>query len=84
MADADTGQLDLRTVFVKGVSFDWDDKDFEGALSNVGPLRKCFLLKGAGKNHKVKCRRSLAVLLLALPQASWRCLAWCQFGQYMS
>lgn len=54
MADPDGAQLDLRTVFVKGVSFDWTDKDFEGALSDIGPLRKCFLLKGAGKNHKVK------------------------------
>ena len=54
MADADTAQVDLRTVFVKGVSFDWDDKEFEGALSNIGPLRKCFLLRGAGKGHKVR------------------------------
>lgn len=53
MADTDAAQLDLRTVFVKGVSFDWDDKDFEGALSDIGPLRKCFLLRGAGKSHKV-------------------------------
>ncbi|CAL5229018.1 g12263 [Coccomyxa viridis] len=52
MADTDAAQLDLRTVFVKGVSFDWDDKDFEGALSDIGPLRKCFLLRGAGKSHK--------------------------------
>ena len=54
MAEPDDVQLDLRTVFVKGVSFDWDNKDFEEALSNIGPLRKCFLLKGAGKNHKVR------------------------------
>ena len=53
MADPDGAKLDLRTVFVKGVSFDSNDKDFEEALSNIGPLRKCFLLKGAGKNHKV-------------------------------
>ena len=53
MADGDGATVDLRTVFVKGVSFDWDDKTFEGAFSNIGPLRKCFLLKGAGKHHKV-------------------------------
>ena len=53
MADGDGATVDLRTVFVKGVSFDWDDKTFEGAFSNIGPLRKCFLLKGAGKQHKV-------------------------------
>ena len=54
MAEPDDTQLDLRTVFVKGVSFDWDNKAFEEVLSNIGPLRKCFLLKGAGKNHKVR------------------------------
>ena len=54
MADGDGTTVDLRTVFVKGVSFDWDDKTFEGAFSNIGPLRKCFLLKGAGKHHKVQ------------------------------
>ena len=72
MAEPDGAQVDLRTVFVKGVSFDWDNKEFEKALSNIGPLRKCFLLKGAGKNHKVRscnlykeatgCLRSSAVL----------------------
>ena len=53
MADGDGATVDLRTVFVKGVSFEWDDKTFEGTFSNIGPLRKCFLLKGAGKHHKV-------------------------------
>ena len=61
MADTDAAQLDLRTVFVKGVSFDWDDKDFEGALSDIGPLRKCFLLRGAGKSHKVRIKAYLSM-----------------------
>jgi nucleolar protein 4 len=47
------GTKDPRTVFIKGVSFDWDNAEFEKAFSDVGPVRKCFLLKGAGKNHKV-------------------------------
>ena len=47
------GSKDPRTVFIKGVSFDWDNSDFEKAFSDAGPVRKCFLLKGAGKNHKV-------------------------------
>ena len=50
---------DPRTVFVKGVSFDWDNAEFEKAFSNVGPVRKCFLLKGAGKTHKVPPQTSL-------------------------
>lgn len=51
MADSDS--VDPRTVFVKGVSFDWDNDEFEKAFSEIGPVRKCFLLKGAGKHHKV-------------------------------
>ncbi|BDA47944.1 probable RNA-binding protein 28 [Coccomyxa sp. Obi] len=50
MAEADA--TDPRTVFIKGISFDWDNSDFEKAVSDVGPVRKCFLLKGAGKHHK--------------------------------
>ncbi|KAK9907300.1 hypothetical protein WJX75_001025 [Coccomyxa subellipsoidea] len=50
MAEADS--TDPRTVFIKGISFDWDNSDFEKAVSDVGPVRKCFLLKGAGKHHK--------------------------------
>lgn len=52
MAEADS--TDPRTVFIKGISFDWDNSDFETAVSDVGPVRKCFLLKGAGKHHKVR------------------------------
>ena len=52
MAEADS--TDPRTVFIKGISFDWDNSDFEKAVSDVGPVRKCFLLKGAGKHHKVR------------------------------
>ena len=51
---AETDATDLRTVFIKGISFDWDNTDFEKAVSDVGPVRKCFLLKGAGKHHKVR------------------------------
>lgn len=49
----DSGTIDPRTVFIKGISFDWDNNDFEKAFSDVGPVRKCFLLMGAGKTHKV-------------------------------
>lgn len=50
---AETDSVDPRTVFIKGISFDWDNSDFEKAVSDIGPVRKCFLLKGAGKHHKV-------------------------------
>lgn len=70
MAEADT--TDPRTVFIKGISFDWDNSDFEKAVSDVGPVRKCFLLKGAGKHHKV--RLVVNTCLAAADQsASWDC-----------
>jgi nucleolar protein 4 len=52
MAQGDA--VDPKTVFVKGISFDWKDEDFEKTFSDIGPVRKCFLLKSAGKHHKVR------------------------------
>jgi nucleolar protein 4 len=53
---ADVG-LDPKTVFVKGVSYELADQDVEQAFSEIGPVRKCFLLQGKG-HHKVCICRS--------------------------
>lgn len=45
---------DRRTVFVQGVSFEMREDQFEEAFSEIGPLRKCFLLRDRGRErHKV-------------------------------
>ena len=43
------GVKDERTVFVRGVSFDVDDREFEAALSDIGPVKSCFLVKPQGQ-----------------------------------
>lgn len=58
MAAAGGGQgaphvKDLRTVFVRGVSFDADEKAVEAAFSDVGPVKSCFLVRQKGDaKHK--------------------------------
>eukprot|EP00201_Polytomella_parva_P021603 CAMPEP_0175044794 /NCGR_PEP_ID=MMETSP0052_2-20121109/4028_1 /TAXON_ID=51329 ORGANISM="Polytomella parva, Strain SAG 63-3" /NCGR_SAMPLE_ID=MMETSP0052_2 /ASSEMBLY_ACC=CAM_ASM_000194 /LENGTH=309 /DNA_ID=CAMNT_0016308179 /DNA_START=46 /DNA_END=972 /DNA_ORIENTATION=+ len=44
---------DVRTIFVRGVSFKASDKDLEETFSDVGPVKQCFLVKDPGSdNHK--------------------------------
>ena len=53
MADP-AGQKDLRSVFVKGVGFDTTSEEFEAAFSEIGPVRRAFLLqKKDAKRHSV-------------------------------
>jgi nucleolar protein 4 len=55
MGDYEAPKNDRRTVFVQGISFEMQDTQFEEAFSEIGPIRKCFLLRRRGeKRHKVK------------------------------
>lgn len=44
--------VDPKTVFVKNLSYELVCEDVEKAFSEIGPVRKCFLLQGKG-HHKV-------------------------------
>lgn len=49
----DQAAKDARTVFIRGVSFDADDKQLEELFSNVGPVKQCFLVRPKGATrHK--------------------------------
>lgn len=49
----DEAKKDLRTVFVRGISFDVDEKQLEDAFGDVGPVRSCFLVRQKGQQkHK--------------------------------
>ena len=47
-------KYDRRTVFVQGISFDLQQHQFEEAFSEIGPVRKSFLIGKKGEQrHKV-------------------------------
>ena len=47
-------KYDRRTVFVQGISFDLQQHQFEEAFSEIGPVRKSFLIGRKGEQrHKV-------------------------------
>lgn len=50
----DASEVDKRTIVIKGISYAWQKADLETAFSDIGPIRKCFLVgdKGAA-HHKV-------------------------------
>jgi nucleolar protein 4 len=50
----DASEVDKRTIVIKGISYAWQKADLERAFSDIGPIRKCFLVgdKG-GAHHKV-------------------------------
>lgn len=56
--EGDAPSYDRRTVFVQGVSFDLQDPEFEEAFSEIGPVRKSFLIrrKGEQKHQVCLCR----------------------------
>jgi nucleolar protein 4 len=35
----------MNTVFIRGISFDIAEKEVEEAFTEVGPVRKCFLVR---------------------------------------
>lgn len=46
-------EKDNRTVFVRGISFDVDEKPLEEAFSEIGPVKQCFIVREKGaKKHK--------------------------------
>lgn len=36
---------DQRTIFIRGISFDANEKDLEDLFSDVGPVKQCFLVR---------------------------------------
>ena len=49
----DERKTDKQTVFVRGVSFDADDQEFNDFFSDIGPVRQAFLVKSkGGAKHK--------------------------------
>jgi RNA recognition motif-containing protein len=38
-------EKDNRTLFVRGISFDVNEKELEGVFSDLGPIKQCFLIK---------------------------------------
>jgi nucleolar protein 4 len=74
VAASDDQLKDLRTVFVRGVSFDvTDEKPVEELFSNVGPVKACFLVKtrdgSGGKPHK-----GVGYVQFALPEDAQRAI----------
>ncbi|KAK9842211.1 hypothetical protein WJX81_000775 [Elliptochloris bilobata] len=66
MPEGDLKELDPRTVFVRGVAYDLVSDDVERAFSEIGPVRKCFLLQGKG-HHK-----GCGLVSFALPEDAQR------------
>eukprot|EP00884_Botryococcus_braunii_P019055 jgi/Botrbrau1/5833/Bobra.0366s0015.1 len=64
-------ETDKRTVVVKGINYAWTKADFENAFSDVGPIRKCFLVEEKGsKRHK-----GTGFVQYALPEDAERAIA---------
>jgi nucleolar protein 4 len=62
-AGAPSPDVDARTLFVRGVSYDATQSDLETAFAAVGPVRSAFLVGGAdGGRH-----RGLGFVQFALP-----------------
>ncbi len=64
---------DLRTVFVRGVSFDANEKDFEQLFSDVGPVKQCFLVRVKGQPK----HRGFGFVQYALPEDAERAVGEC-------
>lgn len=41
-------RLAKKVLFVKNIPYDTTDEEFEKAFSDVGPIRKCFLIREKG------------------------------------
>lgn len=49
----DDRKTDKNTVFVRGVSFDVQDRELNDFFSDIGPVRQAFLVKSrGGAKHK--------------------------------
>ncbi|KAG2482067.1 hypothetical protein HYH03_018977 [Edaphochlamys debaryana] len=65
---AEQAAKDLRTVFIRGISFDADEKDLEAAFSDVGPVKQCFLVRVKGQPK----HRGFGFVQYALPEDAER------------
>jgi nucleolar protein 4 len=70
MADSDAAK-DLRTVFVRGISFDvQDEKPLEALFSDVGPVKQCFLVRAKGEDK----HKGMGFVTFALPEDAARAI----------
>ena len=64
----DTIEKDSRTVFVRGVSFDVDEKTLADEFSDVGPIKSAFMVKHKGQEK----HRGFGFVQFALPEDAVR------------
>ncbi|GIL62661.1 hypothetical protein Vafri_16848, partial [Volvox africanus] len=64
---------DLRTVFIRGVSFDANEKDIEELFSDVGPVKQCFLVRVKDQPK----HRGFGFVQYALPEDAERAVTEC-------
>ncbi|GAX77255.1 hypothetical protein CEUSTIGMA_g4701.t1 [Chlamydomonas eustigma] len=65
---ADIVAKDIKTVFVRGVPFDYDEKALEEVFSDVGPIKSCFLVKLKGQEK----HRGFGFVQFSLPEDAER------------
>lgn len=59
---------DLRTVFARGVAFSLSEADVEASFTDIGPVRKCFLVRTKGEEK----HRGFGFIQFALPEDAER------------
>ncbi|GLI62225.1 hypothetical protein VaNZ11_004822, partial [Volvox africanus] len=64
---------DLRTVFIRGISFDANEKDIEELFSDVGPVKQCFLVRVKDQPK----HRGFGFVQYALPEDAERAITEC-------
>ena len=52
MASENHAALSSTTLFARNLPFTLDDKTLEKVFSEVGPVKRCFVVKDKGKNCK--------------------------------
>ena len=57
-----------RTVFVRNISYEVDDKALEEAFQDVGPVRQAFLVKDKGQQR----HKGFGYVQFALPEDAER------------
>ncbi|GIM15138.1 hypothetical protein Vretimale_17951 [Volvox reticuliferus] len=64
---------DVRTIFIRGVSFDANEKDIEELFSDVGPVKQCFLVRVKDQPK----HRGFGFVQYALPEDAERAVNEC-------
>ncbi|PNH02383.1 putative RNA-binding protein C4F6.14, partial [Tetrabaena socialis] len=67
-AKPDAKTHDLRTLFIRSVSFDAEESHLEAAFSEVGPVKQCFLVRVKGQPK----HRGFGFVQFALPEDAER------------